>query len=192
MSTATQDLELGALLDSSPDPVSRFDRQLRHVYANRATAIANQRPVEDFYGRTMAQLGHAPEVCDFIESHVQRVFIEGKTLTAELLFEGPQGPVWCQCSFAPERDAHEAVQHVIVVSRDITELKTNAQNELKDLQAFLAHQLNNPLTIVGNVLYLLEQDATTTDHSRDLIAMAKEAMTRVSAITERLRSLETP
>src|SRR5947209_14233935 len=87
MSTDTQDLELGALLDSSPDPVSRFDRKLRHVYANRATAIANQRPVEDFYGRTMAELGHAPEVCDFIESHVQRVFIEGETLTAELLFE---------------------------------------------------------------------------------------------------------
>ncbi len=62
--------DLAVLLDNAPDAIARFDRTLRHIYVNRATAVANHRPPDDFYGKTMEDLGHTPEICELINRNL--------------------------------------------------------------------------------------------------------------------------
>jgi len=89
-SLAQEDLRV--LLDHAPDAIGRFDRQLRHVYVNQATARANNRPAGDFYGKTMEKVGHTPEVCKLINNGLRTVFSTGQEHTLELLFQGPTAP----------------------------------------------------------------------------------------------------
>ena len=48
--------DLRVLLDHAPDAIGRFDRQLRHVYVNEATARANNRPASDLIVKSMVDL----------------------------------------------------------------------------------------------------------------------------------------
>src|SRR5579864_4859912 len=114
------ELSLKSLLDNAPDAVARFDRQLRHVYVNAATAVANGRPASDFPGKTMRDLGHTEQISNLIETNLRAVFHKGREVTFDVEFEGPQGVKLFQCRMAPERNQSGAVEYVIVFSRDIT------------------------------------------------------------------------
>lgn len=192
---AQQDLRV--LLDHAPDAIGRFDRGLRHVYVNEATARANGRLAADFYGKTMEDLGHAPEVCELINTGLRTVFATGSECTVELLFHGPQGPVAYQSRMAPEFSADHRVDFVLVVSRDISELK-RAEAEAREakhaaalaqLSAKLAHEIYNPLTAAINALYLLRQSFALDDANRVWVDIASEQLERISAISKRLLRL---
>lgn len=186
-----QDLRL--LLDHAPDPISRFDRQLRHVYVNEATARANQRPASDFYLSTMEDLGHAPEVCDLINTGLNRVFVTGKEHAVEILFDGPAGPQWYQCRMAPELNAEGWVTHVLVISRDLSEVKRSqaalrereVQAAIARLAGSLAHEIHNPLSTVMNALYLLTRNPSLDDQARELVDLATRELERVAETSKR-------
>lgn len=201
MTTPANDLlaqqDLRVLLDHAPDPIGRFDHQLRHVYVNEATARANNRPAADFYGRSMEDLGHSPEVCNVINNGVRSVFSTGRENTIEILFQGPHGPVWYQSRMAPEFSPEGSVEFVLVASRDITELKRaeHAMREAKNaatiaqLSAGLAHDIHNPLTAAMNALYLLRKSSTLDDANRRWVELASEQLERISVISKRLLHL---
>jgi nitrogen-specific signal transduction histidine kinase len=192
---AQQDLRV--LLDHAPDAIARFDRQLRHVYVNEATARANNRPVADFYGKTMDNLGHAPEVCSLINHGLHAVFATGQEQTLELLFPGPHGPVWYQSRMAPEFSADGLVEFVLVMSRDITNLKRAelAMREIKhaaavaQLSADMAHDIHNPLSAAINALYLLKYSSTLDPANRVWVDLASEQLDRISVISKGLLRL---
>jgi nitrogen-specific signal transduction histidine kinase len=196
---ATRDIkvsqqDLALLLDHAPDAIGRFDRQLRHVYVNEKTAQANNRPASDFYGRTMEDLGHAPEVCALINRNLRRVFATAKEHTFELLFHGPTGPVWFQCRMAPEFAKDGTAEFVLVVSRDISEQKAaeaalleyQTRTATAELSASLAHGIHNPLSIVVNAIYLLQQNQSLDPAARELAELAAKELERVSEISKRL------
>lgn len=192
---AQQDLRV--LLDHAPDPIGRFDRELRHVYVNEATARANSRPAADFYGRSMEELGHAPEVCNLINNGLRTVFVTGREHTLELLFQGPHGPIWFQSRMAPEFSADGSVEFVLVMSRDITELKRAelAVREVKNAAAVarhsaeMAHDIHNPLTAAINAVYLLRHSSKLCDADRVWVDLAGEQLERISVISKRLLHL---
>ena len=51
------------------------------------------------------------------------------------------------------------------------------------LAATLAHEVNNPLEAVTNILYLLDHDAGLSKPSKEFLALAHEELSRVSHIT---------
>lgn len=51
------------------------------------------------------------------------------------------------------------------------------------LAATLAHEVNNPLEAVTNILYLLDHDPGLAKQSKDFLALAHEELSRVSHIT---------
>jgi PAS domain S-box-containing protein len=57
------------------------------------------------------------------------------------------------------------------------------------LGSSLAHEINNPLAILTNTLYLLRMQHDSSSDSRMLLQNADEALTRVSSITKQLLSL---
>lgn len=196
--TETQQQDLRLLLDHAPDAIGRFDRQLRHVYVNEKTAEANARPAQDFLGKTMEELGHTPETCALINENLRSVFASGREHTFEILFKGPHGPVCFQCRMAPEFAQDGSVEFVLVVSRDISEQKS-AQMDLLEyktrvataqLSASLAHGIHNPLSVVMNAIYLLQQNQSLDPAARELVNLASKELQRVSEISKRLLILD--
>jgi nitrogen-specific signal transduction histidine kinase len=188
--------DLRVLLDNAPDAIARFDRKLRHVYANEATARANQRPLRDFIGKSMEDLGHPAEICDIINRHLRQVFASGKELTFELLFQSPVGPMWFQCRMAPESEG-DLVKYVLVISRDITEQK-RAEIALRmaehraaaaEIVTTLAHEINNPLAGAVNAIYLLGVNASLDAEGRKMVEHASSSLDRVTNISRRILSL---
>jgi PAS domain-containing protein len=107
-----------SILNSFRDPVALFDRQLRHVYVNEATALATNIPSERFRGKRMRDLGHPQHICDQIDHNIQAVFEAAEERSIHLLFDGPNGTVRYECRMFPEFDEDDAhVQYVIVISR---------------------------------------------------------------------------
>jgi two-component system CheB/CheR fusion protein len=58
-----------------------------------------------------------------------------------------------------------------------------AIDESSKLAASLAHEINNPLDSVLNLLYMIETEAKLTDKGREYLALASEEVQRVSQIT---------
>jgi PAS domain S-box-containing protein len=190
--------DLRVLLDNAPDAIARFDRDLRHVYVNEATAKENGRPAGDFLGKTMQDIGHPPEVSKQINDNLRAVFASGKECVCELLFQGPHGPRWFQCRMAPEFDAAGEVEFALVISRDMTEhrkAERHAQEAAREssrakLIARLAHEINNPLFAVLNSVYLLQHKQQLNAEGRELLQLAAENIERVSQISKEILSLE--
>jgi nitrogen-specific signal transduction histidine kinase len=186
--SSASDASMRALLDNAPDAVSRFDRQLRHVYANLATARANNRPVEDFYLKTMRDLGHSEQIASLLERHLLEVFTTGKEQTFDVDFAGPHGRRYFQTRMAPEF-FHGEVESVVVFSRDLTDLK-NAQEQLvlsekhaaaSRLAHELAHELNNPLAGLTFIVHLLKtRTELDSPEMNTLLASASQLVERIS------------
>jgi nitrogen-specific signal transduction histidine kinase len=187
---------LRSLLDNAPDAVARFDRKLRHVYANLATAKANNRPVEDFHLKTMRDLGHSEEISSLLEQHLEGVFSSGQEDTFDVDFSGPHGRRYFQCRMAPEFSGG-VVETVIVFSRDLTDLKCAQDNlvEAARLKAAsrlaneLAHQLNNPLQALRNSLYLLQSDFEQERH-HEYLKLADDTLSRIESLARAILLLE--
>ena len=186
--------DLRVLLDHAPDAIGRFDRELRHVYVNEATARANSRPASDFIGKTMEDLGHRPETSATINNHLREVFATGQETRFEIPFHSTTGLMWFHCRMVPELDGAGAVEYVLSISRDIT-LQKQTEAALRDAQtrasaaeitANLAHEINNPLAAVVNAIYLLGQNQSLDEQGRRLVEMAASSLERVTNISRRM------
>ncbi len=88
------------------------------------------------------------------------------------------------------RDAEGKVTGASTIARDVTELK-RAEDALRNsekhatvgrLAATMAHEINNPLEAVSNVLYLLGSSPTLDDQGRQYVTIAAQEMDRIAHI----------
>jgi signal transduction histidine kinase len=92
--------------------------------------------------------------------------------------------------YQPRRDASGATTGIIVLGVDVTENKKAEQALMQSeklavvgrLASSIAHEMNNPLESVTNLLFLAQQTAINPD-TRKYLAMAEVELRRVSAIT---------
>jgi signal transduction histidine kinase len=91
--------------------------------------------------------------------------------------------------YQPRRDADGNISGVIVLGIDVTEnrraeqllLQSEKLNAVGRLASSIAHEINNPLAAVTNLIYLAQQAAVNPDAQRYL-ASAEIELRRVSAI----------
>jgi PAS domain S-box-containing protein len=67
---------------------------------------------------------------------------------------------------------------------EIALLRSEKLASVGRMAATMAHEINNPLAAVTNVLYLVTQDPALSDQSRTLIRVADEELKRVTHITK--------
>jgi PAS domain S-box-containing protein/putative nucleotidyltransferase with HDIG domain len=112
------------LVENAPDIIARFDRSLRHLYVNPVVGDKLGIPPEAFLGRTHRELGIPEELCAQYEAVLRAVFETGELRTLETTFPGPDGSVrYYQARVVPERAADGTVASVLVVARDVTDMK---------------------------------------------------------------------
>jgi two-component system, chemotaxis family, CheB/CheR fusion protein len=101
------------------------------------------------------------------------------------------GVLYVSLTISPVRDAEGKVFGASTIARDITQTKM-AEEALRNserlavagrMAATVAHEINNPLETVTNVLYLLSRNQGLDEGARKYLKIADEELRRIAQIT---------
>ena len=106
--------EFKALAGNSPDIVTRFDRELRHLYVNKAVRKVTGKGPGYFMGKTNRELGMPPELCDVWDQALLKVFAEGKENLVRFEYPAARGTVHIESRMVPEFTPGGRVGSVLV------------------------------------------------------------------------------
>jgi PAS domain S-box-containing protein len=155
------ELRYRSLVVNAPDVIARFDRELRHVYANPALEGAIGLPPARVLGRTAREIGLPTELAARWEAALRSVFETGDAVSLELVLDGPLGRRRYETRVAPEHALDGTLPTVLAIGRDVTERAAaeraarERDRRKNDFLAVLSHELRNPLAAIRNALWLL-------------------------------------
>jgi PAS domain S-box-containing protein len=112
------------LVENSPDIVTRFDRNLRNLYASPNSEALTGIPPSARRGKTYAELGFSEAEFGPWENALRTVLATGKPFAFESVYH-PDGatPHVTRVTYAPEFASDGSVESVLGITTDITELK---------------------------------------------------------------------
>jgi signal transduction histidine kinase len=103
--------------------------------------------------------------------------------------------------YQPMREADDTISGILVLGVDVTErrrveaalLQSEKLAAVGRLSASIAHEINNPLEAVTNLLYLIDQETDLSESARSFTRLAQQELARVSQIaTQTLRFYRQP
>jgi PAS domain S-box-containing protein len=190
---------LDSMLANAPIGLAFFDRQCRFVRVNQIFADMIGIPLSSHLGRTLPELLGQP-VAQQLEDAVLRVFAEEEPIR-NLEFTGPtrtdapgkhdQPWTWLASAY-PVRTTAKQIRWVGVIVLDASERKRNEEALRKTeklaatgrLAASIAHEINNPLEAITNLLFLLHNYCALQDPALNYVVMAEHEAKRISEITQ--------
>jgi len=159
------ELKFKALSENSQDFITRYDRQHRFTYINKAGSELSGLSDEQMIGKTHREIGIFNEaLCELFERTIEKVFASKQPQNEQYSLESQDGKVYYDWRLFPELNINNEVGSVLGVSRDITELK---QSEIELLQlnmdkdrfiSILGHDLKSPLTSLLSLVELLVEN----------------------------------
>ena len=161
--------EIRAIVDHSPDPIVRFDRDLRRTYANPAFIKANGGRQEELLKQKVGSalkdgsVKATAEEAEILERSLKTVFETGRPLDFETSWPLPEGRRNYVVHLEPEFDADGRLTSVLSIGRDITERKC-AEEAVRESQQLLQQ-----------VLATLPVGVAVTDQAGDIILANTEA-----------------
>jgi len=180
-----------------PTPVSVFnqDRDLRMTWVYNAAAGYDGAVL---LGKRDRDIVERPEDAVAIEAIKQRAIETGELQRAEVTAHLSGVPRIYDMVVAPLRDAAGNITGITCATIDITERK----REITDLQrahealikseklaavgrlaSSIAHEINNPLEAVNNILYLARTSPECPESVIEFLLMAEEELQRVAHVT---------
>jgi diguanylate cyclase (GGDEF)-like protein/PAS domain S-box-containing protein len=141
--------EFEALAELAPDIIARMDRKQCIRYVNRAIERLTGKARETFIGRSLAELGLPQAELALRNRMVRQVFETGQEQELEHTHILPNETRYFHARLAPEFGPDGDVVSILVMERDITELK-HAQLALEKLSQ------QDPLTGVANRRFLAQ------------------------------------
>jgi len=141
-----------ALVENTPDTISRWNRKLQLIYANQVYIQKTGRTLEKIIGKTQVQIGQSPEVALPWMEKMTQVFDTGSAQEHYHSYPGPYGELFYFSKMVPEFDAQGNIQSVLSIDRDITPLK-KAEQELES-QAHFIQSIMDTLPDVVSVVRL--------------------------------------
>ena len=131
---AEREEQYRAVVENSSDYFMRYDKNFRHIYANRAALEVTGLPRDEYIGKTHREMGFAENLCKLWEERIQKVFDTGKQETVEFEVELAEGLMYHELQLNPEFSADGNVNSVIGISRDLTE-RREGEEALKHSEA---------------------------------------------------------
>jgi PAS domain S-box-containing protein len=137
--------EFLALVENAPDVIARYDRNVRHVYVNRAVEQATGRPAATWIGKSLREMDIPADLLAFWEAKLAAVFADGQEQVIEYQGYSPDEPRWYESRLTPEFAPDGTVAYVLNVARDITDRHV-ARRALQESEArFRLMFAGNPL-----------------------------------------------
>ncbi|MBX7174592.1 MAG: PAS domain S-box protein [Pyrinomonadaceae bacterium] len=126
-----------SLVENTPDVITRWDNNLKLIYANNAfeskTGVSNQ----SLYGKTFQEMGEFDEIAQSFTESLKKVFQTGEAVEHFNSFPTPTGDIYFYSRIVPEKNKQGKIQTVLAIARDITELR-DAEEELLKVKDELA------------------------------------------------------
>ncbi len=185
---------LDSMLANAPIGLAFVDRNGRVVRVNQVFADLTGAAVSRHLGRTLPDL--LPQaVAAEIEGAVQRVFSsEEPVRNLELSGEGgkPRRPWTWLISAYPVRTTPSQVRWVGIIALDASDRKRSEEALRRSeklavtgrLAASIAHEINNPLEAITNLLFLLRSSSDLPDAAKQYVTMAEHEVHRIAEITQ--------
>ncbi len=183
-------------LGSIGDAVIATDENGKVIFLNKIaedlTGIklhaALGRPVQSIF-RVSHEITRQPA-----ENPVAQVLDQGKTmgLAGHTVLQSSDGRIIpIEDSAAPIYDDQRKLRGVVMIFRDVTTEKQTEEVMRKTeklaaasrLAASMAHEINNPLEAVSNLIYLVKNSSGLTDEVQGLLSMAEHELERISHVT---------
>ncbi len=187
-------LETLALLDSmlgnAPIGFAFFDREFRYVRLNGFLADVSGMSIAQHIGLRASQV-YTGLMGVRMEERLAEVFSSGVAARNVELTSDVGNRTWLM-SFYPVRPQAETVRWVGVIVTEITE-RLQAEETLRKteklaaagrLAASVAHEINNPLESVTNLLYILRHHEPMDAQAIEYIGIAQAELARVAEITQ--------
>jgi signal transduction histidine kinase len=185
---------LDSLLQNAPIGFAFFDPELRCVRLNQTLAGMYESSVARQAGLRLSAVVPGA-LADQTENHLLHVFETGQgipnlEMSQETAAPGPQ-PTWL-VHFYPVRTTQDSIRWVGLIAVQITQ-RLQAEETLRRteklaatgrLAASIAHEINNPLEAVTNLLYILQNHEPLAPSAMQFVLMAQEELQRVSEITQ--------
>jgi diguanylate cyclase (GGDEF)-like protein/PAS domain S-box-containing protein len=137
------------VVDETVDSIVRFDRDLRYDFVNDRTAQISGMPAERWLGRTQEEMGFPPEEAAIREERIRKVFATAEKATYQDRFGVAERERWYETTLFPQLDPDGSVEHVILISRDVTSRKLAED-------ALIRAAARDPLTGLANRTALLD------------------------------------
>ncbi|MGB6690591.1 MAG: ATP-binding protein [Terracidiphilus sp.] len=185
---------LDSMLANAPIGLAFLDRRCRFVRVNDVFAGMTGMPLSRHLGRTLPELLPQP-VAQQLEDTIQRVFAEEEPVR-DLELTGQHGSpqrawTWLASAY-PVRTGPQQVRWVGVIVLDATDRK-RAEDALRKteklaatgrLAASIAHEINNPLEAITNLLFLMRNFCELEEPVLGYVVMAEHEARRISEITQ--------
>ncbi len=111
------------LAENAPDIVTRFDRDLRHIYINPAIEKEMGISRAEFIGKTHEELNMSRKNIQLWDGALREVFRTGREKVLYSSYPTPTGQKYRHTLIVPEFAQDGSVETVLSITRDITELK---------------------------------------------------------------------
>jgi PAS domain S-box-containing protein len=185
---------LDSMLANAPIGLAFVDRQSRFVRVNKIFADLTGIAVSRHLGRTLPEL-LPPSVSKEMEAAVERVFsAEEPVRNLELSGEGGRArrPWTWLISAYPVRTTPNQVRWVGIIALDASDRKRNEEALRRSeklavtgrLAASIAHEINNPLEAITNLLFLLRNVGDLSETALEYVTMADHEVQRIAEITQ--------
>ncbi len=174
-------------LEHLPDAFSIFDRDFRVSYLNPAAALlsasSNGPKVGDSIWEAYPNLIGTP-----VEANLRRCMEERASMDFEQYFASSEGEFWYHFQVYPQPNEGIVVYVRNTTADRRTEQALRRAEQLAAagrLAASIAHEINNPLEAVTNLLFLAKLDDSVGGNTRNLLEVADRELQRLSHITAR-------
>lgn len=124
--------QLRTLVENTPDVITRWDSDLRLIFANNAFVVKTGQQLEDLLGKNNIQMGQPDDIAKPYMASLQKVFRTGHPQEHYNAFPTPDGELTFYSRMVPERGPDDSIQTVLAIARDITDLQ-NAQLQIRQL-----------------------------------------------------------
>jgi len=180
---------LRAILEQVVSGICQMDLDGHLTFVNERLCQIAGRSSNALIGTKLSELVYSEDRAES-ESLFTKLRHEGQTYEIVQRYSRADGPpIWVQNNFSAVLDRAGKIESVVCVTQDVTERKV-AEEALRrseklaavgQLASTIAHEINNPLEAVTNLLYLI-QGTDSRDELKEYAATASEELMRVSHV----------